>query len=319
MALLSVQELRTEFRGPRGVAAAVDGVSFDLEAGQTLGLVGESGCGKSVTALSILRLVPDPPGRITGGRVLFKDQDLLTLEEEEMRRIRGNQISMIFQEPMTALNPVFNVGDQIMEAIRLHQGLDGQEAVDAAVEVLASVGIPDPGDRLKSYPHQLSGGMRQRVLIAMAISCHPALLIADEPTTALDVTIQAQILELIKSLRQKSGLALLLITHNLGVVAETADEVAVMYLGRIVEQAPVVELFAQPLHPYTQGLMASLPDPENPQKTLSAIAGLVPGIFEKPSGCRFKSRCPARFEKCETEPKLIETERDHLVSCHLHG
>ncbi len=317
--LLSVEELRTEFKTPAGTARAADGVSFDLHSGRTLALVGESGCGKSVTALSILRLIPHPPGKIVGGRIVFKGRNLLELSDEEMRAIRGNQISMIFQEPMTSLNPVFTVGEQIMEVIRLHQGLDRTQAEAEAVRALASVGIPDPEARLKAYPHQMSGGMRQRVMIAMAMSCHPDLLIADEPTTALDVTIQAQILELIKDLQQRDELSLLLITHNLGVVAEAADEVAVMYLGQIVERAPVEALFARPLHPYTQGLLASLPDPEaDEDEDLKAIPGLVPSIFEPIPGCRFAGRCPQRFERCDTPPELLPHQEDHLVRCFLY-
>ena len=317
--LLQVKNLRTEFTSPLGVARAVDGVGFELDSGQTLGLVGESGCGKSVTALSIMRLIPSPPGRIVGGEVIFKGRDLLKLEEEEMRTVRGNQISMIFQEPMTSLNPVFTVGDQIMEVIRLHQGLKGKEAEEKAAQALHQVGIPSPQRRLKSYPHQMSGGMRQRVMIAMAISCGPELMIADEPTTALDVTIQAQIMELIEDLQKKTGLAMLLITHNLGVVAETADEVAVMYLGQIVERAPVKKLFAAPLHPYTQALLASLPNPEAPQAGLSTIEGTVPSIFELPVGCRFKDRCPQRFEACDRAPDYLPQEEEHLVRCHLYA
>jgi len=317
--LLSVRDLKTEFSGPQGVARAVDGLSFDLDQGQTLGLVGESGGGKSVAALSILRLVPSPPGRIAGGQVVFKGRDLLGLSESEMRQVRGNQISMIFQEPMTSLNPVYTVGDQIMEAIKLHQGLNNRQAAVRAAEALEAVGIPDPVSRLRSYPHQLSGGMRQRVMIAMAISCDPDLLIADEPTTALDVTIQAQILDLIKDIQAKRGLAVLLITHNLGVVAETADRVVVLYLGRVFETASVEQLFARPCHPYTQGLMASLPDPESEADTLSAIPGSVPSIFKPLSGCRFKDRCPRRFDKCEEEPELIPVEEGQLARCHLYA
>jgi len=316
--LLSIRDLKTEFKGPQGTARAVDGLSFDLEAGRTLGLVGESGCGKSVTALSILRLIPSPPGRIAGGQVMFKGRDLLTLSEDEMRKVRGGQISMIFQEPMTSLNPVFTVGNQIEEAIRLHQHLGPDEARRKAAETLGLVGIPDPEARLDNYPHQMSGGMRQRVMIAMAISCDPDLMIADEPTTALDVTIQAQILELIKELQAKTGLALLLITHHLGVVAETADEVAVMYLGQIVEQSPVKTLFSSPKHPYTQALLASLPNPEQPQGELSTVPGLVPSIFELPSGCRFQDRCPQRFEACDQAPELLQVEEDHFARCHLY-
>ncbi|OGP99125.1 MAG: peptide ABC transporter ATP-binding protein, partial [Deltaproteobacteria bacterium RBG_16_55_12] len=287
--LIRTKDLRTSFFTPDGEVKAVDGVSFEIEEGKTLGLVGESGCGKSVTALSILRLVPFPPGRVVGGEILYRGRDLLKLNGEEMRKIRGNEISMIFQEPMTSLNPVFTIGNQIGEAIRLHQGLGKKETREKTIEMLRLVKIADPETRVDDYPHQLSGGMRQRVMIAMALSCNPSLLIADEPTTALDVTIQAQILELMKELKDRLGMSLLLITHDLGVVAEQADEVAIMYAGKIVEQATAKALFNRPLHPYTVGLLNSLPRVgANKKKRLEAIPGMVPSPLELPSGCRFR-------------------------------
>jgi len=320
--LLKIQNLKTYFFTEEGVAKAVDGVSLSLQEKETLALVGESGCGKSVTALSVLRLIPDPPGKIVGGNILFNGINLLELTEKEMRKIRGNKISMIFQEPLTSLNPVFRVGDQIAEAIQLHQRLHKKNAWEKSVEMLKLVGIPSPEKRVKDYPHQLSGGMRQRVMIAMALSCHPQLLIADEPTTALDVTIQAQILDLISSLKEKLGMALLLITHDLGVVAETAQTVAVMYAGRIVEYTDVKELFSNPLHPYTQGLLHSLPriNLEGKGKTrLEAIPGTVPPILNLPEGCKFSTRCPQVFDLCrETEPALKEVRENHFVRCWLY-
>jgi peptide/nickel transport system ATP-binding protein/oligopeptide transport system ATP-binding protein len=318
--LLRVEGLRTHFFSDEGVAKAVDGVDYDILAGETLGVVGESGCGKSVTALSILRLVPDPPGRTVAGRILFQGQDLVAASDEEMRRIRGNEIAMIFQEPMTALNPVFTVGNQIIETVRLHQGLDKDAARARAIEVLDLVGIPSPEQRVDEYPHQLSGGMRQRVMIAMAMSCDPALLIADEPTTALDVTVQAQILDLISDLQQRTGMSVLLITHDLAVVAETADHVAVMYAGKVVEYAGVEELFGKPRHPYSIGLFRSLPDLAGPGERLYAIEGTVPSAFEFPSGCRFRTRCPIATDKCASdEPRLAQLEGvagTHTVACH---
>ena len=316
--LLAIHDLVTEFHTPEGTARAVDGVSLSLEPGQTLSLVGESGCGKTVTALSILGLIPDPPGRISGGRILFQGRDLLRLTPEELRSVRGGKIAMVFQEPMTSLNPVFTVGDQIIEAVALHQGLPPHQAREAAAEALAEVGIPDPVARLDDYPHQMSGGMRQRVMIAMALSCNPELLIADEPTTALDVTIQAQILELIAELQERRSLGLLLITHNLGVVAEIAHQAAVMYLGQVVENSSVQDLFDQPLHPYTKGLMASLPQPDQASRQLVAIPGMVPSIFDAPRGCRFADRCPDRFDKCDQSPQLIEVREGCFVRCHLY-
>lgn len=316
--LLQVQNLRTVFDTQEGQTRAVDGVSFNLDEGRTLGLVGESGCGKSVTALSIMRLVPSPPGRIEVGRILFEGRDLLALPEAEMRRLRGNKISMIFQEPMTSLNPVFTVGDQIGEVFRLHQGMTRSQALSAATGMLHQVGIPSPRRRVREYPHQMSGGMRQRVMIAMALACRPKLMIADEPTTALDVTIQAQILALMNQLQAEIKTAILLITHNLGVVAEMADHVAVMYTGRIVESAPVGRLFDQPSHPYTVGLLSSLPPAASQpvQENLVTIKGIVPSLLDLPSGCKFRDRCPDAFEPCpHEEPPLFDLGGDHLVRC----
>ncbi len=300
---------------------AVDGVSFNIGEGKTLGLVGESGCGKSVTALSIMRLVPSPPGKIVGGEILYRGQDILKLNGAAMRKIRGNEISMIFQEPMTSLNPVFTIGNQIGEAIHLHQGLGKRETREKTIEMLRLVKIADPESRVDDYPHQLSGGMRQRVMIAMALSCKPSLLIADEPTTALDVTIQAQILELIKELQERLGMSLLLITHDLGVVAEQADEVAIMYAGKIVERTQTKAIFNRPLHPYTVGLLNSLPGAGvKKKKRLEAIAGVVPSLLDLPSGCRFRDRCPKAAGICaEAEPELVEKEQDHWVACYFPG
>jgi len=318
--LLKIQDLKTYFFTEGGVARAVDGISLSLHERETLALVGESGCGKSVTALSILRLIPDPPGKIVGGSILFENINLLELSEKEMRKIRGNKISMIFQEPLTSLNPVFRIGDQIAEAIELHQEMKKKEAWQKSVEMLRLVGIPSPEKRAKDYPHQLSGGMRQRAMIAMALSCHPQLLIADEPTTALDVTIQAQILDLINSLKEELGMALLLITHDLGVVAETAKTVAVMYAGRVVEYADVKELFKNPLHPYTQGLLHSLPrvnELVREKARLDAIPGTVPPILNLPEGCKFSTRCAKVFAPCkETEPEF--KGKNHLIRCWLY-
>ena len=320
--LLSIRGLRTHFFTESGVAKAVDGIDLDIRPGEVLGLVGESGSGKSVTALSVLRLIPDPPGRIVGGEILFRGRDLLTLPWEEMRKVRGRDISMIFQEPMTSLNPVFRIGRQVMEIILVHEPQSTEEqARMRAMDLLTEVGIPDPATRMNQYPHELSGGMRQRVMIAIALALNPALLIADEPTTALDVTIQAQILDLMLELkaRHEAG-AILLITHNLAVVAETCDRVAVMYGGKIQEVAPVRELFYKPLHPYTIGLLGSLPrvDGEKAER-LTTIPGSVPDIHKLPVGCKFTTRCPERFEPCPgIEPPLIEAAPDHWVRCHLH-
>lgn len=319
--LIQVKDLRASFFTQNGEVRAVDGVSFAIDEGKTLGLVGESGCGKSVTALSIMRLIPSPPGKIVGGEILFRGQDLLKLNGAAMRKIRGNEISMIFQEPMTSLNPVFTIGNQIGEAIRLHQGLGKKETKEKTVEMLRLVKIADPERRINDYPHQLSGGMRQRVMIAMALSCNPSLLIADEPTTALDVTIQAQILDLMSELKDKLGMSLLLITHDLGVVAEQADEVAIMYAGKIVERADAREMFKRPQHPYTVGLLNSLPGVGGlKRKRLVAIPGVVPSPLELPGGCRFRDRCPKAAGICaEAEPELAEKVKDHWAACYFPG
>ncbi|MBZ4660270.1 MAG: transporter ATP-binding protein [Desulfacinum sp.] len=317
--LLEVQNLKTYFFTDRGVAKAVDDVSFSLDTGKTLCVVGESGCGKSVTALSIMRLIPEPPGRIVGGRILFEGTDLVGLSEARMRSIRGNKISMIFQEPMTSLNPVFRVGDQIAEVLELHENMKKADAMDRAVELLRMVGIPSPESRVRDYPHQMSGGMRQRVMIAMALACNPKLIIADEPTTALDVTIQAQILELMEELSRTTGTAILLITHDLGVVAETAEHVVVMYAGRVVEEAPVRELFHDPLHPYTRGLMRSIPSmSDDERRRLEAIPGVVPSLLALPVGCKFNDRCRHAFDRCLAEEPPLTTPKDgHSVRCWL--
>ncbi|HKO15950.1 MAG TPA: ABC transporter ATP-binding protein [Gemmatimonadaceae bacterium] len=317
-ALLQVEHLRTYFYGGAGVARAVDGVSFAIAPGETVGLVGESGCGKSVTALSVLRLIR-PPGRIEAGtRILFEGRDLATLSEREMRHVRGARISMIFQEPMTALNPVFTVGDQIAEVARIHAGASRREAWERAVEMLHTVGIPAPAQRATEYPHQLSGGMRQRVMIGMALVMNPALLIADEPTTALDVTIQAQILELLRDLQQRFGMSILLITHDLGVVAETASRVIVMYGGEVVEEALVHELFARAHHPYTEGLLSAMPRLGEARERLRTIPGTVPPPTSWPPGCRFHDRCPYAWERCVAEhPPLYTIGATHVSRCHL--
>jgi len=316
-ALLEVRGLETQFATDDGIVRAVDGISFAIEAGKTLGMVGESGCGKSVTALSILRLVPTPPGRIAGGEILYHGRNLLELSEPEMRHVRGNEIAMIFQEPMTSLNPVFTVGDQIGEAIRLHQKTSRREARNRAIEMLRLVEMPEPTRRVDEYPHQLSGGMRQRVMIAMALSCNPKLLIADEPTTALDVTIQAQILELLAELKARLRMALLLITHDLGVVAEQADDVVILYAGRIVERAPVAGLFGAPLHPYTRGLLDSLPQLGAARgQRLRPIPGTVPPLTRLPSGCRFRDRCSLAIDDCaRIDPALEEKMPGHTAAC----
>jgi oligopeptide/dipeptide ABC transporter ATP-binding protein len=318
--LLRVRDLTTRFSTHEGTVHAVEGVSFTIEKGKTLGLVGESGCGKSVTALSIMRLIPTPPGRIVGGEVIFEGQNLLQYGERRMRGIRGEKISMIFQEPMTSLDPVFSIGHEIMETVRLHQGLRRTRAKKQAVEALRTVGIPDPERRITSYPHELSGGMRQRAMIAMALSCNPSLLIADEPTTALDVTIQAQILRLIDDLKQKFGTSVLLITHDLGVVAEMCDFVAVMYAGHIIEYTDVLTLFEKPLHPYTVGLNRSIPRLDIETERLDTIQGLVPSLVDLPAGCPFHPRCSKVMPVCrKTMPRLLATEKKHLVMCHLYG
>jgi peptide/nickel transport system ATP-binding protein len=316
--LLSVEDLRTYFHGAGAVAKSVDGVSFVVNAGETVGIVGESGCGKSVTALSILRLI-QPPGRIeSGSRILFEGKDLVSLDDSGMREIRGNRISMIFQEPMSALNPVFTVGDQVAEVARVHGNGSRKDAWNRAVEMLTLTGIPSPEDRAKQYPHQLSGGMRQRVLIAMALMMNPALVIADEPTTALDVTIQAQILELLVDLQKRLGTSILMITHDLGVIAETATRVLVMYGGEIVEEASVRTLFDAAHHPYTEGLMNAMPQITESRERLNVIPGTVPPPTAWPSGCRFRDRCPYSWEKCEREhPPLYQISEAHTSRCHL--
>ncbi|HZZ74239.1 MAG TPA: ABC transporter ATP-binding protein [Pirellulales bacterium] len=323
--LISVENLRTHFFTEAGVVKAVEDVSFKIEKGKTLGLVGESGCGKSVTAMSIMQLIA-PPGRITGGRVVFQDngmtRDLASMPEPELRKIRGAKIAMIFQEPMTSLNPVFTVGAQISEAVLLHQHVGKAEARQRAIDMLRRVKIPEPERRVDAYPHQFSGGMRQRVMIAMALSCNPQLLIADEPTTALDVTIQAQILDLLRELQQSLGMSILIITHDLGVIAEMADDVTVMYASKVVEHAPVKELFSNPMHPYTLGLFQARPEPGKPKsEKLTTIQGMVPSPLRFPPGCKFHPRCPFEHEpRCSTEePQLRELRPGHFVSCHYAG
>lgn len=314
--LLSVRGLKTYFFTRRGVVKAVDGVDLSLDEGKTLGLVGESGCGKSVTALSILRLVPRPRGKIVGGEIRYQGRNLLDFPEEEMRRIRGGEIGMVFQEPMTSLNPVFSIGDQLLEAITVHHRMSRREAKERAIELLSAVGFPDPALRLKNYPHQLSGGMRQRVMIAIALAGEPRVLIADEPTTALDVTIQAQILDLIQRLKEERGLSVIFITHNLGIVASFADEVAVMYAGRIVERAEVEAIFHSPLHPYTRGLLESVPRPFSDH--LHPIPGSVP--TEEVPGCPFHPRCREAMEVCrDTLPPLLTLPEGREVRCWLYG
>ncbi len=320
MALLEVENLQTHFRTPDGINRSVDGVTFSIEAGKTLAIVGESGCGKSVTAMSILRLIPEPVGKMAGS-IRFQGRELLTVTNKEMRAIRGNEISMIFQEPMTSLNPVLTIGTQIGETIRLHQGLSKRDSMARAVAILKLVGIPEPARRVKEYPHQLSGGMRQRVMIAVALACNPKLLIADEPTTALDVTIQAQILDLIRDLKARVGAAVMLITHDLGVVAEVADQVVVMYAGRKVEEAPVAELFANPKHPYTEGLLGAVPklgsSLSGKSQRLSEIPGMVPSLKKRIEGCVFAGRCYKATDICrELAPALEQKAERHIAACH---
>ena len=317
MPLLEVDSLVTEFETDEGRVRAVGGVSFTVNEGETLGIVGESGCGKSVTAHSIMRLLPQPMGQIVGGSVRFRGRDLAGLTVEEMEKVRGNDIGMVFQEPMTALNPVHTIGKQLTEVMLLHRDVSADQAIRDAVDLLARVGIPSPDVRMGEYPHQLSGGMRQRVVIAMALACGPALLIADEPTTALDVTIQAQILELIRSLQADMGMAVILITHDLGVIAETSDHVVVMYAGRVAEQGTVYDIFDRPAHPYTRGLLASIPRLETPPKSrLSIIEGMVPGLMDLPPGCRFQNRCPHAADACAVQaPEVESVAGDHRVSC----
>jgi len=319
---MEVDGLKTYFFTRQGIVKAVDDVSFYLKKGETLGIVGESGCGKSITALSVMRLVPDPPGKTVAGSVKLDGRDLLELSAAEMREVRGNEMSMIFQEPMTALNPVFRIGHQISEALILHQGMDKEQALERSVEMLDLVKIPESRQRVNEYPHQLSGGMRQRVMIAMALACNPKVLIADEPTTALDVTIQAQILELIVQLQEKLGTAVILITHDLGVIAETAQRVVVMYAGKKVEEASVEDLFAEPMHPYTHGLLASVPHldimkgEESKVERLEEIPGIVPMLINLPSGCTFAPRCKFADDKCNSEyPPYVERKKDHWVAC----
>jgi peptide/nickel transport system ATP-binding protein len=320
---LEVENLGTWFYTRQGIVKAVDGVDFKVSAGETLAIVGESGCGKSMTALSLMRLIPDPPGRIVSGSVKLGGRDLLLISEEEMRRVRGNDISMIFQEPMTSLNPVMTIGKQIAEALVLHRDMSRRQAFARAIEMLDLVRIPEPAQRAKEYPHQLSGGMRQRAMIAMALACNPKVLIADEPTTALDVTIQAQILDLILDLQKEFGAAVILITHDLGVVAETARRVIVMYAGRKVEEAEVGELFARPLHPYTVGLMASIPrldlmrgEEKRPEDRLAEIPGIVPPLFALPKGCAFAPRCPKADDLCRRERPIYDQKRPaHWAAC----
>jgi len=319
--LLEIRGLQTEFVTDDGVVRAVDGVDLAIDRGETLGVVGESGCGKTVTALSVLKLIPMPPGRIAGGQILWRGRDLVPLRPQGMHDIRSKEIAIIFQEPMTSLNPVYTIGDQISEVVRLHEGVGRRAALDRAVDLLRLVHIPNPERRVRDYPHQFSGGMRQRVLIAMALSCSPALLIADEPTTALDVTIQAQILDLLAEIKSRLGMAIMLITHAMGVVAESAQRVAVMYAGRVVEEAPVEQLFARPSHPYTQGLIRSIPRIDataTRQRRLESIAGMVPSPLEPLSGCRFAPRCPfARADCVEAVPPLREIAPGHKVACVL--
>ena len=315
--VLQVRNLTTRFKTERGVVTAVDNISFEVAAGETLAIVGESGSGKSVTSMSILRLIPSPPGRIENGEILFDGKDLLKLNEDEMRAIRGNRIAMVFQDSMSSLNPSITIGKQIAEPITLHRNASWKEAYDKARDLLSMVQIPDAQDRLSVYPHQFSGGMRQRSMIAMALACQPKLIIADEPTTALDVTVQAQILDLLKDLTQKAQTSMILITHDMGVVARYADRLAVMYGGRIVEQGPAREIFNRPAHPYTQGLLASIPVLGEIEDELATIPGTVPSLVNPPQGCRFKDRCAHRFEKCDTPVPLFRIEGGRQSRCWL--
>jgi oligopeptide/dipeptide ABC transporter ATP-binding protein len=316
MALLTVANLTTTFRTGAGEAAAIEDISFDLDEGEILGIVGESGSGKSVTALTIMGLLPSPPARVASGSVVFQDRDLLRLPEAAMRPVRGPGIGMVFQEPMTSLNPVFTIGEQIMETVRAHERLSQRATLARSVEMLEKVGIPSPASRMTDYPHQLSGGQRQRVMLAIALSCRPKLLIADEPTTALDVTIQAQILDLIMDLRDEFGMAIMIITHNMGVVAETADRVLVMYAGRVIEEAPVATLFDRPLHPYTRGLLSCVPTLEQRKPRLEAIPGTLPEPGRRPPGCRFAPRCGLAIPLCtEATPPLTNHGPDHAAAC----
>ena len=315
-AVLSVSDLKTTFGTPDGTVHAVNGVSFDLQPGEFLGVVGESGSGKSVTMMSILRLIPMPPGEIEDGRAMFAERDLLKMGDEELRRVRGGEIGFIFQDPMTSLNPVLPIGRQITESIKLHTGANDSDSNDRAAELLTLVGIPDAKDRLKNYPHELSGGMRQRVMIAMALACSPQVIVADEPTTALDVTIQAQIIELIRDLRERLNTSVIWITHDLGVIAGLADRVIVMYGGKIVEQARVADLYGRPAHPYTQGLLESLPRLDLQHQELVSIKGQPPSLYAEPTACSFAPRCPYAFERCHNEvPDLTEIGSEHKVAC----
>ncbi len=317
--LLEVKNLKTYFYTDEGVVRAVDGISFDIKKGETLGMIGESGCGKSVSALSIMRLISEPPGRIMEGKINFQGEDLREKSEPEMRRIRGNEIAMVFQEPMTSLNPLFTIGDQIAEAIILHQKVDKREAQFRVIEMLQRVGMPSPERRAHQYPHQLSGGMRQRAMIGMALSCNPDLLIADEPTTALDVTIQAQILELMERFKDELGMALLLITHNLGVIAEVSDRVVLVYAGKTVEYADVISIFKHPRHPYMMGLLESVPRVDDASEKLKIIKGVVPTALNLPKGCRFHPRCEKVMEVCKVKPpRILEVEKNHGVRCWLY-
>ncbi len=315
--LLEVKDLKTHFFTMDGIVKAVDGVSYDLEEGETLGLVGESGCGKSVSALSVMRLIPNPPGQIVGGEILLDGEDILKIDMDDMREIRGAKIAMVFQEPMTSLNPVLTVERQLTETLQLHMGMNKQEAQREGVNLLTRVGIPDPESRIKQYPHQFSGGMRQRVMIAMALSCNPRLIIADEPTTALDVTIQAQILDLMKSLTSEFGVALIVITHNLGVVARYADRVNIMYAGKVIERGNAREIYSNPRHPYTVGLLRSVPRLDLPRRAkLDPIEGQPPDLINLPQGCSFRDRCRWAIDKCATDsPELMESSEGHLSAC----
>ena len=319
MSLLEIKDLHTVFDTDRGTVSAVDGVSIAIEQGETLGIVGESGCGKSVTALSVLRLIQKPTGKIASGEILFRGENILSLPESDMRKIRGNKISMIFQEPMTSLNPVYTAYNQIAEPLMLHQGMSAKDARKRAVEMLDIVGIPNAVSRIDEYPHQFSGGQRQRIMIAMALACKPLLLIADEPTTALDVTVQAQILDLMNNLKNEFGSSVMLITHSLGVIAETAQRVVVMYAAKVVEEAPVHLLFKAPLHPYTRGLLSSIPRMDETRERLNVIPGIVPSPFAFPKGCRFNDRCPECFDKCISSMPPIFTRKDkRKVRCWLY-
>ncbi len=320
--LLEIEDLRTYLFLTEGTARVVDGVSLGIRKGETLALVGESGCGKTMTAYSVLRLIPEPPGKIVGGRIVFDGEDILSIPDKQMRKIRGDQIAMVFQEPLTSLNPVFRIGSQIAEVLQVHRKMRKRDAMDQAVKLLQDVGIPSPEKRIMDYPHQMSGGMRQRVMIAIAIACEPKLIIADEPTTALDVTVQAQIMELLKQLNEKKEMSLLLITHDLGVVAEAAENVAVMYAGRIMEHTDVATIFSNPLNPYTTGLLGSVPRAGS--ERLKPIKGIVPPALSLPAGCKFSTRCEQVFDRCLTEePDLVDVDnsndgRKHLVRCWLH-